>query len=290
MQINQLRYMVAAAKCGSFSAAANELYITQPTLSQQIKVLEEEIGTPLFFRHSKSVSLSDAGKEFYDYASRVLNDTEQVMYNMKSYQTLEKGQVTLGLLWIFSHLNLSEPIQRFNQSHPMIDLHLRLGGSNDLIAMIKRHEIEVAICICSNQMLRDTDLYYRLIQTDTIAVMVHNLNPLSKKEFLTIHDIAGQNVIFPASNTPLHDTLLSLVIQENIQFHVLCDSSHNDINAQIVSQNFAISFSSVSVAEELNTGVYTIVPFYPEIKRSVYLVTPKYQLANPAISELIGYF
>ena len=79
MQLQQMRYVLAAAEKKSFSAAAKSLFISQPSLSQQIGNLEKELGIPLFIRHSKSVTLTDAGKQFVIQAQRILNQVENTV-------------------------------------------------------------------------------------------------------------------------------------------------------------------------------------------------------------------
>ena len=78
MQIQQLRYFIEIARTGSMSAAAKNLFIAQPSLSQQISKLEKELGIPLFIRHSKFVSLSDAGEQFLLHAQRIVGEVEQL--------------------------------------------------------------------------------------------------------------------------------------------------------------------------------------------------------------------
>lgn len=289
MQIAQLRYVIAAAQRGSFSRAAQELFVTQPSLSQQIGVLEKELGTLLFFRHSKSVSLTPAGEAFYEYACRVINDTSHIMTDMKSFQDLSTGTLRLGVFWLFTYLDLAGPIQRFGTDHPGLDLQLTMEGSLSLFTMLRRHEIEAAILICSEQMKKDKEMFYHLLHRDHICIMVHQSDPLSSRKSLTIKDLAGKNVILPTKNTPLRDTLESLIQKEQVSFRVICESSHNDINAQIVSQNLAISFSSRSVADKMNAGVYHVIPFQPDIWREVYFAAPKYSLSNPVVKEFIEY-
>ena len=83
MQLQQMRYVLAAAEKKSFSAAAKSLFISQPSLSQQIGNLEKELGIPLFIRHSKSVTLTDAGKQFVILAQRILNQVDQLSDTMQ---------------------------------------------------------------------------------------------------------------------------------------------------------------------------------------------------------------
>ena len=89
MQIQQMRYVLAAAEKKSFSAAAKALFLSQPSLSQQILHLEKELGVPLFVRHSKSVTLTEAGEQFVSSARRILNEVDQLSENMKKYSVLE---------------------------------------------------------------------------------------------------------------------------------------------------------------------------------------------------------
>ena len=79
MQFHQLRYVLEVANEKSISAAAKKLYLSQPSLSQQIINLEKELGIPLFVRHSKSVTLTDAGEQFVQSAKRILNEKEQLL-------------------------------------------------------------------------------------------------------------------------------------------------------------------------------------------------------------------
>ena len=108
MQIQQMRYVLAAAEKKSFSAAAKALFLSQPSLSQQILHLEKELGVSLFVRHSKSVSLTEAGEQFVTAARRILNEVDQLAENMKKYSILEAGTLRIGLLWIAGYLQLPE--------------------------------------------------------------------------------------------------------------------------------------------------------------------------------------
>jgi DNA-binding transcriptional LysR family regulator len=72
MQLRQIRYVLELYKCGSFSKAAQNLYVTQPTLSQQIQSLEKELNLKLFVRNSRGITLTDAGDEFVSYAQNII--------------------------------------------------------------------------------------------------------------------------------------------------------------------------------------------------------------------------
>ena len=112
MQFQQLLYVLEAAKTGSFSNAAKNLYVSQPSLSQQIISLEKELGMSLFIRHSRSVSLTDAGRQFVVSAARIVNEYEQVSSLMNDYSFQKTGTVRIGLLWVADYLGIINILKR----------------------------------------------------------------------------------------------------------------------------------------------------------------------------------
>ena len=103
MKINQIEYVFEVARCGNMTAAAAKLFVTQPTLSQQIMNLEAELGVKLFTRMPRSMLLTPAGEEFLIYAKRILSDLENLNVTMEDYAKVQ-GQ---DPHWDVEHLWLS---------------------------------------------------------------------------------------------------------------------------------------------------------------------------------------
>ena len=179
MQFNQLRYVLEAADKKSFSAAAKSLFVSQPSLSQQIMNLEKELGIPLFIRHSKSVSLTEAGEYFVQSARRILNDTEQLKYSMLKYSSLQTGTLKLGMLWIGGYLNLPQLITDYHDQHPLVTCHLDVEGSKTLFHMLKARDLHAIFIIGSEKQLLNQDLYYQKIMEDRYMAVISTDNPLS---------------------------------------------------------------------------------------------------------------
>ena len=245
MQIQQLRYLITAAKCGNFTEAARELYITQPALSQHIKALEEDLKIKLFFRHPRNVTLTPAGEEFLEYAKRIVNDTDKTIANMRSYQDLKKGRVSIGCFWLFGYLNLAVPLQKFVQDHPGIDVQVRLGGSITLLELLRQRFLDAALVIAEPETLEDQEIYYKPLHHDTVILMVHKSHPLAKKKVIVPEDLEKRHLIMPEENTPMYNEVTQTLREHNVHPQIMCNSSHNEANAQMVSQNLALSFSSL---------------------------------------------
>lgn len=287
MQMNQLRYLVEAARLSSFSKASEALFVTQPTLSQQIRKLETEVDIDLFYRHSHSVSLTPAGEEFYSAACRILNESDNILARMEDYRTLSQGRIRLGVFWLFAYLDLLETVARFTRDHPGIDITLIPGESEELLQSLLRHEIDAAVLILPEARRNEPGFSSRSVHRDRYGVIVHHEDPLSGRDEIRIGDLRDHNVIMPSSVSCLHDLIAAERIKENVDFHVISESSHNEFNAWMVSQGIAVSFSTSAVAGKLNTGLFRWIPFVPVIEREIFLMTASSYAANPALKKLV---
>ena len=117
MELNQLQYFIAVAKHHSFSKASNTIHVAQSSLSHQVIKLESELGTQLFTRNTESV-LTDAGKEFHEYACRVITEINQASYAMQKYGSLQAGHIVIGALPIMGYLGITQLIATFHKAHP----------------------------------------------------------------------------------------------------------------------------------------------------------------------------
>ncbi len=289
MQLQQMRYVLAAAEKGNFSSAAKSLFIAQPSLSQQIANLEKELGIPLFIRHSKSVTLTDAGEQFVRQARRILNQVDQLSDSMKKYTLLQSGTLRIGMLWIAGYLNLSNAITDYHKFHPHISYHLEVEGSNTLLKMLTEREIDAAFVISSDEYLKEKDFYYRKLLDDQYMVILSSKNPLASRAYLDIDDLKGENIIMPSKASTFRQNIDQLFALNNVTPRILCETSQSDLVIQLATQGLAIGFSSSSIAQKLKNSKCTILPLKPRISRPVYYVTLKELLDYPTISSFTSF-
>lgn len=289
MQLQQMRYVLAAAEKGNFSSAAKSLFIAQPSLSQQIANLEKELGIPLFIRHSKSVTLTDAGEQFVRQARRILNQVDQLSDSMKKYTLLQSGTLRIGMLWIAGYLNLSNAITDYHKFHPHISYHLEVEGSNTLLKMLMEREIDAAFVISSDEYLKEKDFYYRKLLDDQYMVILSSKNPLASRAYLDIDDLKGENIIMPSKASTFRQNIDQLFALNNVTPRILCETSQSDLVIQLATQGLAIGFSSSSIAQKLKNSKCTILPLKPRISRPVYYVTLKELLDYPTISSFTSF-
>ncbi|BDZ78200.1 LysR family transcriptional regulator [Claveliimonas bilis] len=289
MQLQQMRYVLAAAEKNSFSAAAKSLFISQPSLSQQIGNLEKELGIPLFIRHSKSVTLTDAGEQFVIQAQRILNRVDQLSDTMKKYSLQQSGTLRIGMLWIAGYLGLSSVITDYHKRYPHITYHLKVEGSNTLLKMLSSREIDAAFVISTDNILAEEDLYYQQLMDDRYMVILSAQNPLSSKSSLTIQDLKEEKIIMPAKASAFRQNMEQLFAQNNISPNVLCETSQSDLVMQLASQGLAVGFASRSIARKLQNPACRILPLKPRISRPIYYVTLKELLDYPPIRSFTSF-
>jgi DNA-binding transcriptional LysR family regulator len=128
MTLQQLRYFLAAARHGSFSAAADALLMAQPSLSDQIRRLEAELGVPLFARAGRRLQLTEAGRMLLPHAERTLASAEEAVESVKEVRTLTGGTASFGTFGSAHHYLLGGLVQDFRRRYP--DVRVRVVGQN----------------------------------------------------------------------------------------------------------------------------------------------------------------
>ena len=128
MTLQQLRYFLAAAEHGSFSAAAEALLMAQPSLSDQIRRLEAELGVPLFARAGRKLALTEAGRILEPHAERTLAAAQEAFESVKHVRTLTGGTATFGTFGSAHHYLLGGLVQDFRRRYP--DVRVRVVGQN----------------------------------------------------------------------------------------------------------------------------------------------------------------
>lgn len=144
MELRQLRYFVKIAETENFSVAAQECFVVQSTLSQQIKQLEEELGTLLFDRIGKRIALTDAGRAFLPFARQTIDDAEAGRQRLEDMKELKAGRLRIGATYGLSVL-LTKTMQRFCPKYPEIQFNIRFECASELVEMLHSREIDFAL-------------------------------------------------------------------------------------------------------------------------------------------------
>ncbi|PBC70852.1 DNA-binding transcriptional LysR family regulator [Streptomyces sp. TLI_235] len=150
MQLRQLRYFTAVAELGNFTRAAERLHVAQPSLSQQIKALERELGAELLHRSRGATTPTDAGQALLPLARRILADTDSARLAVQETVQLRRGRVRLGAPPSLCVSLLPDVLGAFRARFPGVDLQISEGGSGDLVAALDAGELDLALIVSSS--------------------------------------------------------------------------------------------------------------------------------------------
>ncbi|MEU4203134.1 LysR substrate-binding domain-containing protein [Streptomyces sp. NPDC045470] len=147
MQPQQLRYFVAVADTRHFTRAAEREHVAQPSLSQQIKALERELGADLFHRARGHITLTDAGRTLLPLARRILADTETARREVQEVAQLRRGRLRLGAPPSLCASLVPDVLSVFHTAYPGVELVVHEDGSQDLVRVLAAGELDLALII-----------------------------------------------------------------------------------------------------------------------------------------------
>ncbi|MDO4491552.1 MAG: LysR family transcriptional regulator [Lachnospiraceae bacterium] len=200
MNLNQLRYFVSVAQRKSFSRAAEENYITQTAMTQQIRLLEENLETELIDRRVRPIRLTPAGEVFYKEIKPIL---ERIDFAIT--RTREASQGTIGTLNIgytrgYEGSSLSETLRHFHQNYPGIFVNCIRASSDLLASGLLGGEYDLIFADDTSSLKNDPRINSRLIETVPLMGVLYQSHPLAVKKTLHRKDFKGEPIIFATPN------------------------------------------------------------------------------------------
>ena len=220
-------YFVKVAETLNFSEAARSLFVTQSTLSQQVKQLEEEFGTALFERDSHSVSLTENGSRLLPLAKRTLQDARDCINQIKDLQEMVSGELIVGVTYSFCPV-LTETVKNFIDAYPGVKLRIVSKSSEELISMLRKREVDFVLAFKPNESYDDIES--QILFDDRLSVILRNDHPLAGRSSLRMEDLQRQKIALPAKGLQARNALdKSIDIVELNEINILLDivqSSH----------------------------------------------------------------
>ena len=187
MEIRVLRYFLAIAREGSITNAANFLHVTQPTLSRQIKDLEDELGKKLFVRGSHNMSLTREGIIFYKRAEEIISMVDKTEAEFKTMEDSIAGDIYIGGGETEAIKLIAEVISELRENYPNIHYHLYSGNAFDVTERIDRGLLDFGILIQPADISKYD--YIHIPAKDTWGVVMRKDSHLAEKKFVTKYDL-----------------------------------------------------------------------------------------------------
>jgi DNA-binding transcriptional LysR family regulator len=275
-QLKQLRAFCAVAKSGKMTDAAEELFLSQPAVSLQIRALERELDTILFERHGPRINMTREGQELYDMARPLVDGLESLnhRFNRQIRGDLESGEVVIAagestIIYLLPRL-----VAQFRQNFPNIHVQLRNVTGRDGLAMIRDDEVDFAI---GSMLDVPSDISYQPVYSFEPALIMPLGHPLADKESITIEDIAPFGLILPPRRLTTWRMVDRVFQQHQVSFNVTLEVGGWEVIKRYVELDFGISIvTGICLREDDKLVAKNMSAFFPKRSYGVVMRRGKY--------------
>ena len=260
MELRQLRYFVKAAETLNFSEAAKAMCVTQSTLSQQIRQLEQELDTQLFQRNSHAVRLTEVGEHLLLFAKQTIRDAETCLDCVHDLQEVTTGTLNIGVTYTFSPI-LTETLFTFMKKYPGVTLNIFYKPMDELMQMLTRHEVDFVLAFKPS--VRREEIESHVLFNNHLAAIVQSDHPLAACKKVKLMELQRYDLALPAKGLQARNAFDKMLSVYGADFRVRIELNEVNILLKLVKQsNLVTILSEATIHNE--TGVKAIPLDFPE--------------------------
>ncbi len=265
MELRHLHYFLKIAETSSFTQAAAALRVTQPTLSHQIKQLEQEIGTPLFDRIGRSIQITEAGRIFRNHAQRALHELESGLVSLNALDGLMHGHLRIGVFRSFGNSLLPAVLADFHRAHPGVRLSMQQMSLADMEIALGSGDIDFAITTylpATSEKLVSEELF-----TEPLVLAVGPQHEFYGHAPIHLEALAGMPLILRPAGTPSRQLIEHCFAARGLAPRVVMEMGSGDATlATIRCSQLATICAGRALAGA--QGLATVRIKAPELQRS----------------------
>jgi DNA-binding transcriptional LysR family regulator len=217
VQIQQLRYFVAVAEVRHFTHAAAALGIAQPSLSQQVTALEQNLGASLFSRARGNITLTPAGEALLPLARRILADVDTARREVQDLTGLRRGRVRVGATPSLLGSLLADALAWFHRSFPGIELSVTQGGSRDLVSSLAQGQLDLAVIVLPLQIGDPALETLPLLREELVIAALPADPPPRRAGQVHITDLGNRPLVMFRQGYDLRETTLAAWRQAGVE-------------------------------------------------------------------------
>lgn len=253
MELRQLRYFAKVAETLNFSEAAKALYITQSTLSQQVKQLEEEMGVPLLTRTSRSVTLTEAGTELLPHALETLHEADACLQRIHDLNNLQTGSLNIGVTYSFSPI-LTETLVAFMKLYPKIKLNVLYKPMAELMDLLRDRQVDFVLAFKPLHHIEGVESH--ILFQNCLSAIVGSHHALASRDRVGLDDLAKYDLALPSPGLQARNAFES-IIPAGTRLRVRVELNEVNILLKLLRQSQLVSVLAEATTHN-ETGVKAI--------------------------------
>ena len=247
MTIEQLQYFQAIQKFMSFSLAAEDMCISQSSISKQIIALENELSVKLFSRNTRNISLTSAGTEFAVHARRILEEYDKAICNLRDYSFGKKRSISITSIPVMNHYKVTDMIALFEKEHPDVSMSITEKDGLYVAKSLENPDTDLVI-LRTGFMPYGKYKLFPLIE-DELVLVTNSSHRFADREIIQLSEAVNENFILLSADTGLYNFCLEVCSKAGFSPHTLHTNIRIDTIKNFILQGTGVSLMMKKVAE-----------------------------------------
>jgi LysR family transcriptional regulator, cyn operon transcriptional activator len=284
MDLHQLRVFQAAVQSGGFTRAGQQLHLSQSTVSQHIKLLEDELGCPLFLRVGKRVLISEAGRVLLQYTETIFRDLKNAEMAVREINALKRGTVRLGVGATTLTYRLPQVLADYTGRFPDIELIVLAGTTEFLLDALRSQHLDLAIVMRTPP---QPGLTFTPLGREEMVIVLNRDHPLARQRTIEPADLSSLRFILYEKNTAMQSVIDRYFESLGVTPRVTMEVENNEAIKSLVRVGLGASIMPVcAVSGEPPDGLQVLRVRGKPLTRELRLVSADAQILPNAIREL----
>lgn len=285
MELRDLHFFMAVVQHGSFTKAADVLFVSQPTLTKSIQKLETEYRAKLLERTTRQLRLTDIGTIVYEHGQQIFQQILELERSIEDVRNIQVGTIKMGIPPLIGTLFFPEIARRFHKRFPLVTLELVEYGAKLIGELVQSGRVDVGIVVLPIE--NDMFAIEPLIE-DEFVVFVHADHQIAQEETVLLKNLKDESFILFTAEFALHDFIIRSCENEGFLPKVAYKSSQWDLIIELVSLNLGIAILPKSIFVKQSNNNVRIIPFKMNpLMWRLGLVTMKNRYQSYALQELL---
>ena len=281
MELRQIRAFLAVAETGSVTRAAEMLHIVQPAVSRQLKLLEDELGVPLFDRGRQGMLLTSAGQSFFARAQRALSEIDAARVEIRPNPGVLMGNVGVGLLPSSCDLLSCTLASKVYVQHPGIKITFAVGYSNHLAKWLEEGEIDAALLYNATDSAQFSTS--SLLHEPLCVCALHSFG-MRSSELISIETLAKHPLVLPSRKHSLRVLVESACAPAQVDLNIVAEADDLSTLKTLIKQGIGVTvIPRVAIRDEIQSGLLTASHVdHPNFRRTISIALPTTRKISPA--------
>lgn len=294
MELNHVKEFIALTKTENYLEAAENLFISQSSLSKHIKSLEVELGTTLFDRTTRQVKLNEAGKVFLKYAQQLIDVQHQCNTALINLKEAEEQSLTIGSIPIMAPYGITDMLIDFKKANVKINLSIIEGETEQLKQKLRNDDCDLIFIRRlpdQKEVTEDLDDFAVInFTTDYLVAVLPNDHPLANQALIDLSELKNEEFLFLPPHSVMHNISLQACRQAGFTPSIAYTGKRAENIIDLVSKGMGISLLMAKPISYINTrNLVKLVPVLPHIETEIVIYYKKSALLSKAASHFLEF-